>query len=268
MQVIKNDEIRIALIDWSAPGEDPAELCKLIRQEIQEKSSKDIFIILIATKSNEFDLTRGLSAGADDYLIKPFNFLELKVRLQNAERIIGLEDRCVKLSSFDDLTKLLKRDKILEELDVELNRGWRDNLPTAVLMVDIDYFKKINDIHGHVAGDKVLAEVASRLKGSIRPYDNAGRYGGDEMFVVLPSCDLNNLKLVAERLRIAVNKEPIVTEVSFLEVTISLGGTSSSNEVRASANSLVQTSDKALYMAKEKGRNCSVIIGLPPVEEK
>lgn len=209
-----------------------------------------------------------MSAGADDYLIKPFNFLELKVRIQNAERLIGLEDRCIKLSSFDDLTRLWKRDRILEVLDEELNRGWRDNKPTGVLMIDIDYFKKINDVHGHVAGDKVLAEVGSRLKGSIRPYDKAGRYGGDEMFIVLPTCGLNNLNLVAERLRIAISKEPIVTETSTLEVTISLGGTSSSNVVRASANSLVQTSDNALYMAKEKGRNCSVIIKLPPIEEK
>jgi diguanylate cyclase (GGDEF)-like protein len=252
------------------PGEDPAELCKLIRQEIQEKGpeAKDTFIILIATKREEFDLNRGLSAGADDYLIKPFNFPELKVRLQIAERVIELEDSCFKLSSFDDLTKLLKRDKILEKLDEELNRGWRDNLPTGVLMIDIDHFKKINDVHGHIAGDKVLAEVAARLKASIHPDNLAGRYGGDEMFVILRSCGLNDVKIVAERVRDAVSKEPVVTEVSSLEVTISLGGTSSSNEVRASANSLVQTSDNALLMAKEKGRDNSVIIKLPSVEEK
>lgn len=259
LEAIEKNDIRLALIEWSIKGANALDLCYQIRQQIQEQKTKNKYIILMAPKSVEYEVIQGLSAGADDFIIKPFHFFQLKVRLQNAERTIELEDSCIKLSSYDWLTKLWNKNKIVEILEEELNRGWRENQPTGVIMVDIDYFKKINDTYGHFTGDKVLAEVASRFIKNLRSYDKAGRYGGDEMLIVAPNTDLKELKRVAERLRCVIMEKQIKTETVSIAVTISLGGTYSKNLTRASGIGLIQTSDKALYQAKEQGRNRTVI---------
>jgi len=254
-EVIQNGEVRLAILDRTMPEIDWIELCRKTRHKIQQKKSKNIYMILITGKNQKDNILEGLSAGIDDYLTKPIDFVELKVRLQNGERIIQLEDSCIELSSYDRLTNLLKRDKILEILDEEIHRGWRENRPTGVILADIDYFKKINDTYGHFAGDKVLAEVAFRVKNSIRPYDKAGRYGGDEILFVLPNCGIDIVKLVGERLCRSVNENKIKTESALLDVTITLGGTSSDISSQTSRDNLISACDKALYLAKEQGRN-------------
>jgi two-component system chemotaxis response regulator CheY len=120
------------------------ELCRNIRKEIQERKSENIYVILLLGSGSENDIINGISAGADDYIVKPINFLELKILLQNGDRIIKLEDSCIKLASFDPLTKLWNRNKIFQILDEELNRGWRENTHKGVVMLDVDHFKKIN----------------------------------------------------------------------------------------------------------------------------
>lgn len=256
--IIENDEIRLAILDTTIRDIDGFELCRKIRRDIQEKKIKNNYIILLMDEGRKDDIAKGLSMGSDDYLTKPFSFLELKVRIQNGERIIKLEDSCKRLATFDPLTKLMNRTKILEFLNEELNRGWRHNHHTGVIMADIDHFKKINDTYGHSAGDAVLVQVAARVKKTVRPYDKAGRYGGDEMLFILPNCNLSNLKSIADRLRRSVSEEKIRTKTMALDVTISLGGTSSEISSNASANDLIQTSDNALLLAKKKGRNWAV----------
>jgi len=266
-----NDEIRLVIIEWRMDGADAAELCREIRQQIKEQRTKIKYIILMANKNMEYDTIRGLQAGADDYIIKPFNSFQLKIRLQTGERIIQLEDNLNMFMTVDILTKLWNKSKIVEILEEELNRGWRESQPTSVIMVDIDYFKQINDTHGHFIGDKVLIEVAARFIKCLRPYDKAGRYGGDEMLIVVPNCDLKGLKQVAERLRNSIEEIQIKTEMESLNVTVSVGGAASDNLTRASGISLIQSSDKALYEAKKRGRNCSVVVeysSLPPGEKQ
>jgi diguanylate cyclase (GGDEF)-like protein len=267
LEAIEKNDIRLVLIEWNISGTNALDICYKIRQQIQDQKTKNKFIILMVPKSVEYDIIKGLSVGADDYILKPFNFFELKTRLQNAEKTIVLEDECRKLSHYDMLTKLFNKNKIVEILDEELNRGWRENQPTGVIMVDIDNFKTINDTYGHFVGDKVLAEVAVRFKKNLRPYDKAGRYGGDEMLVVLPNTNVNELKEVAERLRCAVMEKEVKTEMASIEVRISVGGTYSDNLIRVSGTSLIQTSDKALYQAKNQGRNQTVILELSSSSE-
>lgn len=259
-EVIKKDNIRLAILDWMMPGMNGVELCRKVRQEFKEKESKYIYIILLTGRDQQGDIITGLSAGADDYITKPFSFLELKVRLQNGERIIELEDNRLKLASYDSLTKLWNRSKILEFFKEELERNRRESQSTGVIMVDIDHFKRINDSYGHFVGDTVLIEVTSRLKNSIRKYDKIGRYGGDEMLIVLPDCNLTNVKKIAERLRRSVAEKKIATDKHVLEVTLSAGGTSSDISPLASRNELIKVSDKALYSAKKKGRNCVLVL--------
>lgn len=256
----KNNDIRLVLLDWNTGGLNTLELCRNILQQIQDQKTRNKYIILMVPKNIEYDIIKGMNAGADDYIIKPFNFYQLKIRLQNAARIVELEDECRKLSHYDMLTKLLNKKKIVETLEEELNRGWRENQPTGVIMVDIDNFKTINDTYGHFVGDKVLAEVAARFKKIIEPHGKTGRYGGDEMLIVLPNTGMNELKETAEQLRCAIMEKDIRTEIASIEVRISLGGTCSDNLTRVSGTSLIQTSDKALYQAKNQGRNQTVIL--------
>ena len=197
--------------------------------------------------------------GADDYLTKPFDFLDMKTRIQNGDRILKIEDSFKILATYDRLTKLLTRTRIIEFLSEELNRGWRENHPTGIIMVDIDRFKQINDTYGHTTGDNILIEVASRVKKTIRPYDKAGRYGGDEMLLVLPNCSMSNLKPITDRLRRTVSDKTIKTEAEILEVTLSFGATSSEISPEASVEDLIKTSDNALLLAKKKGRNWAVL---------
>lgn len=185
---ILKDDIRLAILDWMMPGFDGITLCRKIRKELAKKKSKYIYIILLIGKNQQDDIIEGLSAGADDYMVKPANLLELKVRLMNGSRIIALEDKRIQLATTDSLTDLWNRRKIFEIFEEELDRGTREHIHIGAIMIDIDNFKQINDNFGHTTGDRVLTEVAFRLKHSLRLYDKIGRYGGDEMLIVLPNC--------------------------------------------------------------------------------
>ena len=256
---IKKEGIRLAILDWMMPGIDGLHLCKKIRQELSDANSKYIYIILLTGKDQQEDIIAGLSAGADDYMVKPANLLELKVRLLNGSRIIELEDKRIHLASYDSLTNLWNRNKIFEFLEEELERSTRENQQTGILMVDIDNFKLVNDTYGHYIGDVVLEEVAARLKDSIRLYDKIGRYGGDEILVVLPNCNQTKIAQIAERLRTTICQKKIKTDSGGLRITISLGGASSQTLSELTLENLLQASDSALYLAKKHGRNCAVV---------
>lgn len=254
-ELARANDIRLAILDWNMPGIDGIELSQKIRKEYQKEDSKYIYIILLTGRGGQDDIIQGLSIGADDYMTKPYSFVELKYRVQNGERIIKNEDKRIKLASLDNLTKLWNRNKIFDFLDNELKRGERENSPTGVAMIDIDHFKKINDRYGHLVGDEVLVEVAARLKKAIRPYDRIGRYGGDEILVVLPSCGIREAKNVAKRLYDSVSKEKILTEAGSLKINISIGSVSNEKFPQATKMELIQASDNALLSAKKKGRD-------------
>ena len=256
---ILKDNIRLAVLDWMIPGINGIDLCTKIRKELPMNKSEYVYIILLTGKNQQEDIIKGLSSGADDYMIKPANLLELKVRLMNGSRIINLEDKRIQLATTDSLTGLWNRRRIFKFLEEELDRGAREHGHIAVIMIDIDNFKHINDNFGHTIGDKVLSEAAFRLKNSLRRYDKIGRYGGDEMLIVLPNCDQKNVTIIAERLRQVICNKKIKTTAGDLDVTISLGGTSTQSLNEISLDKILETSDKALYEAKQLGRNRSVL---------
>jgi diguanylate cyclase (GGDEF)-like protein len=194
--------------------------------------------------------------------------MELKVRIQNGERIIALQDLQLQIANTDSLTQLWNRKKILELLEEELNRNFRDNKPVGVIMLDIDNFKTINDTYGHLIGDKIIIEVASRLQKKVRSYDKIGRYGGDELLLVLPGLSRQDAKNIAERLRKAVCAEKIQTDAGPIDTTVSLGVSIFDKASRPSTKKIIEKSDHALYMAKERGRNRSVVSGPDSAIEK
>ena len=256
---ILKDNIRLTILDWMMPGIDGITLCRKIRKELPTDKTEYVYIILLTGKNQQEDIIEGLSSGADDYMIKPANLLELKVRLMNGSRIINLEDKRIQLATTDSLTNLWNRRKIFEFLGEEIDRAARERIYIGTIMIDIDNFKQINDNFGHSVGDKVLSEVAFRLKHSLRRYDKIGRYGGDEMLIVLPNCDQSNVTIIAERLKQVVCTKKIKTTAGDLDVTISLGGSSTQNLNNISLDKLLESSDNALYMAKRQGRNCVIV---------
>jgi diguanylate cyclase (GGDEF)-like protein len=204
----------------------------------------------------------GLDAGADDYLTKPFDPNELRSRLTVGVRILNLQNQLLRKEEelnfqawHDSLTSLWNRGAIMGFLDSELARVHRTGCSVGVLMVDIDHFKKVNDVHGHPTGDAVLREVAQRLASCTRAYDWVGRYGGEEFMVVLSNCDPEAIATCAERLRATVAAGPVFAHGCELPITVSVGAALYSRELAERGADALALADAALYRAKAAGRN-------------
>ena len=254
------DAPRLAVLDWMMPGMDGLEICRRIRSANREPY---IYILLLTARTESQDLIEGMDAGADDYLTKPFNAHELRVRLHAGRRILDLQEELLKArealreqATHDGLTGLLNRTGVLEKLDDELARASRTGTPVSVLMADLDLFKSINDTRGHLVGDAVLREAARRLKTAVRRYDSVGRYGGEEFLIVLPGCNATEAAIQGERMRQAIGATPFLSGGQPVLVTASLGAACSSN---GAPETLVREADDALYLAKENGRNRVVV---------
>lgn len=250
---------RLAMLDWMMPGMDGVEVCRKVREQAHESYT---YIILLTSQQRDEDLVTGMEAGADDYIIKPFKHNELRLRLRAGRRIIELQNELLAArdtfrtrASHDSLTGLWNHEEILNILAQELARAEREGKSVGVIMADIDFFKKINDTYGHLAGDVVLRLTAGKLHSLMRSYDFIGRYGGEEFLVILPECCPECAVAFAERLRLCVSSDSIDTPEGMIPVTVSLGVTVSSKERMNDADSLVKAADKALYRAKENGRN-------------
>jgi len=259
-KILQKEDIRLAILDWVMPKLDGIELCRMIREWGLKKDSKYVYVILLTGRDEQEDIIQGLSAGADDYITKPYDFLELKIRLQNGKRIIELEDTRIHLANIDGLTQLWNKNKILDFFNEEVHRSQRTQNPVGIIMSDVDHFKDINDTYGHQIGDNVLNEIARRLKSSIRLYDKIGRYGGDEFLIVLPECGKKDMEKIAERLRTSVSERKFYTDKDSFQATISLGATTTEMTPGANSDDLIKASDKALYKAKEMGRNKYITI--------
>jgi two-component system cell cycle response regulator len=257
--LMTKDAPQLAILDWKMPGMEGIEICRKIRKDEGENYT---YIILLTSQQRDEDLVIGMEAGADDYMIKPFKLNELRVRLRAGRRIIELQNELLAAreilqakATHDSLTALLNHEEILAILDRELARSERDGVCVSVIMVDIDHFKMVNDMYGHLAGDTVLRITAQKMHSMERAYDSIGRYGGEEFLVVLPECCIECATAFAERLRSCINIDSIDTSEGKIPITISLGVATSHKDGRWDELSLVKAADAALYKAKENGRN-------------
>ena len=255
-----DDPPRLAILDWVMPGIDGVQVCREVREQAREPY---VYIILLTCRDSKEDLIQGLEAGADDYVTKPFDPHELKVRLRTGRRILDLQSQLIAArealhvqATHDALTGLWNRPAILDLVQQEFSRARRAAGPLALVMVDLDHFKRINDTYGHAAGDAVLCQVAARMCGAIRPYDSLGRYGGEEFLMVLPGCDPVDAAGLAERLRARIAGQPMDTpDGAAIPVTISLGVAATADATHAEAEPAIRAADDALYQAKRRGRN-------------
>ena len=261
IEKLLNDEgPRLALLDWMMPELDGPQVCGRLRAA---HGRRYVYVILLTSRDSSEDLVAGLEAGADDYLVKPCKPAELKARLRTGQRILQLEDTLVAAreamrfrATHDALTSVWNRGSILEFLRESLEFA----RPAGILLCDIDHFKSINDVHGHLIGDAVLQEVAGRLRGAVRAEDGIGRYGGEEFLIVLRGCSAGNLLERAEQLRQAIAAERFAGNGLALPVSISIGAVGwHEGSCGRSMESMLRSADEALYLAKRAGRNRAVI---------
>jgi diguanylate cyclase (GGDEF)-like protein len=249
----------LLILDWVMPGIDGMELCRRIRER---QSPSYQYILVVTANDARQDVVRGLEAGADDYLTKPFDKGELRARLRVGTRILTLQEDLIRAredlrfqATHDVLTGIWNRRAILDLLHCEIERAARFRASTGVLMLDLDQFKKINDTYGHLTGDAVLKETAQRITQVVRSYDFVGRYGGEEFLVLLPGCDKEQAEQSGERIRLAVTATPLIVGESGISVTISIGATAT---IGGPETEVLAKADAALYQAKNAGRNRTV----------
>ena len=225
---------------------------------------RDVPVVFLTGLSDTTDIVEGLRLGAHDYLRKPCQPTELLARVQAAARVKRLQDELRRrneeldrVSRTDSLTGLHNRRHVEEYLARLVSLARRNVEPIAVLVIDIDWFKTVNDTHGHDAGDAVLREVAGRLQDSVRLEDMIGRWGGEEFLVVLPNTTDQGAAELAERLRQVVADTPCrLADGDAVQVTISVGCAASLID---DAGRLVRSADAAMYEAKQTGRNRVVV---------
>ncbi len=257
--LLSPDAPKLAVLDWLMPGIDGAQLCRNIRGNKPEPYT---YILLLTGKSGKLDVIEGLEAGADDYVCKPFDPRELKVRLRTGKRIIYLQDQLISArealrdqATRDQLTGLWNRAAALGILTSELQRSRREGASLGIVMVDLDHFKHVNDTFGHLVGDEVLRRVAQAMSDVTRRYDSVGRLGGEEFLIVLPGCDESNAISHAERMRAAVARLEITGQAELILPKISVGVSVYNGEPLVDEFDLIQAADSALYQAKRGGRN-------------
>ena len=254
------DAPNLAILDWLMPGMDGVEICREVRHR---RSEPYTYILLLTGKNTKVDVIEGLDAGADDYVIKPYDPQELQVRLRTGKRILCLQEQLIaareslrEQATRDSLTGVYNRAAVFEILASELIRQKRHGSSLGVVLVDLDHFKSVNDSYGHPVGDQVLRAAAQAMQRCTRHYDAIGRFGGEEFLVVLPGCDDINAQSHAERMRSAISQVSVSVPGERVAVTASFGVTIARPEDDIDACRLIRAADAALYRAKNNGRNC------------
>ncbi|QWV92210.1 diguanylate cyclase [Geomonas oryzisoli] len=219
-------------------------------------------IIMLTGKQDFNSKIKGLEQGASDYLTKPFDSGELVARVKVQLKIKSLQDelkqaneQLKRLTNIDHLTGLFNRRYLAEILEAEFFRAKRNRESLSLVIVDIDFFKQVNDTYGHQNGDVVLASVANVVQQHLRAYDSAARYGGEEFVVVYPGTSLEGGAAAADRLRQAVLDFTFPPPLQDLTVTISAGVATYPSPLIDNIDSLFRQADEALYRAKQNGRN-------------
>ena len=259
LQAAKSEHPDLILLDLIMPVMDGYQVCQGLKEE---DSTKEIPIIMLTSKAEPADKVKSLELGALDYVVKPFDEGELiarvniQLRLKQLYEALQEKNRQLReLANRDGLTGLYNHRYFHEQLSKDFLRARRYHESLSCILLDIDYFKKFNDTYGHQTGDIVLSTLGQVIRDSIRDSDFAARYGGEEFALVLYHADRPTAVNVAERLRQMVEHCEVRDKDHVLHVTISLGVATFPHEQISNPKQIVECADKALYKAKENGRN-------------
>ena len=247
----------ILLTDWEMPDLDGIALCRQLRAM---NLPHYVYMLLLTGNTKSRHVVDGLEAGADDFVAKPVARQELLARLNAGSRVIELERRLSRAACTDHLTGLFSRRAFFDMLSTEWQRSRRVKLPLSCVMCDIDFFKRINDVHGHATGDKVIKAVAGLLADNCRGSDTVSRHGGEEFCVMLPETDERNAVEWAERTRHALAGLVMEEDDKEIRLTGSFGIAAIHDDTR-SPEELVDQADQALLCAKQSGRDRVVSFG-------
>jgi len=270
IKVAKTKQVDIIILDLVLPDMDGNEVSRWLKID---EDTKAIPIIMLTAKGSTIDKVTGLKAGADDYLAKPYNEIELNARIYASLRTKALQDELKKknreleevltqlktLSITDPLTEIFNRRHFWSILENAFARYVRFKTPIACLMIDADHFKNINDEYGHHVGDIVLKEIAKIIKNCLRKVDTAARWGGEEFIVLLPETDKEHALNAASRILSEVSGHTF-TGIQ-RKITVSIGIASLPGPAIDTPERLIEVSDEALYAAKANGRNRVEIVG-------
>lgn len=258
----------LILLDIMMPDIDGFDVCTQLKQN---ESTKDIPVIFLTAKSLIEDIAKGFEVGGVDYIKKPFHSVELLARIhthlelkQSRDKIIqtnreleAIKEELQKLSITDALTGLYNRRYFQTQLNKELSRRLRNKAHNlALIMMDIDYFKRLNDENGHLVGDQVLTKLGELAQQSFRKHDIPCRYGGEEFVVILPDTLIDQAILSAEQFRSLIENTALCIDNKTIRFTISVGVAAVGEIGIDTAQNLIKAADTALYKSKDSGRNC------------
>lgn len=238
------------ITDWEMPIIDGQMLCQCLRAANCEKY---IYLIIMTAHTDVMDVVDGLGAGADDYITKPLDARELLARMASGARILKLDRRLHLEAQTDPLTGVPNRRSLFLNMQSAVDVCLRKSAPMSCVILDIDRFKGINDVHGHQVGDHVLVQIADCLATRFRNADFVCRYGGEEFVIILPECDEVGAAVCAERCRLDIEKIAFSSEVEPFQVTASFG--CSQLTLGNAATGMIDHADQALLAAKSSGRN-------------
>lgn len=254
MKTIIEHEIDLILTDLYLKDCDGFELAQVIKQWGR---GSQIPIVMLSSESSAEVRRKVIRSGVDDYLLKPVNFGDLLAVIKGT---LERTERFKQLIRQDSLTGLVNHGQLFSQLRVELKRAERQNTSLSVVMLDLDNFKSINDTYGHLAGDEVLRRLSLMLKHRLRNTDIAGRYGGEEIALILPNTSEQNAMALANKLRKRFSELRFDVGADTFQVSFSFGVTSwDSSKEKASCTDLWQQADDAMYHAKHAGKNQGVL---------
>jgi diguanylate cyclase (GGDEF)-like protein len=258
-EALWNQSWDLAILDRKLPDLDGVVLAHELKKNPDFRTR---YVIMLTGEDEQEDKIEGLELGADDYITKPFQAPELMARIRAGKRIVDLQKELMEtnrrlelLSITDGLTRLHNHRYFQDELGRAFEESQRYQRPLSLAMIDIDFFKKVNDTYGHAVGDEVLKSVARHFRDSVRSTDLVARYGGEEFAVMMPETTLPDSITFAEKIRALVETTALETQAGTIHATVSIGVASVPHTRIHSPKELIVAADKALYRAKKSGRN-------------
>lgn len=254
----------LILLDILMPGIDGYEVCKRLKAD---PSTNDIPVVFVSSMVDIESKVKGFKSGGVDYINKPFQHAEILVRVNTHITMLRLRKdlemrnaELERLANTDYLTNLYNRRRFFITAEKIYTEAVRTGYPISITLLDLDYFKQVNDTHGHMIGDQVLIHVAHLIRDHCRENDMAARYGGEEFAILHPNIDGQATFQVVDRIRENVEDTPYVNEANEIGLTLSAGIVDSRvSQDYPRVDDLLSLADKALYRAKDGGRNQVVI---------